>query len=644
MNRLVLVLVLIAVAPMFAFHEGIAQAQTDPLNNAYQPTVDCTPADYPTNIDLSGPLVKLRQDSGTPGGVTGAAPCITVMATQNEFQSFQVHVQAPSGGYSALNVTMSALTKSTGPGNSFTIPAPSASANDIVVYREGYIHITKPSSSASVFYGSAGYYPDPLIPAIDPYYHQTTAAFPVNVAAGANQSAWIDVYIPQTAPSGWYQGTVTISNGGTTLATMPVIYGVWQWPANAGGYMPSTATLRTIEEAGYNSLCSASYTNASTCDSAYPGGNGTINAVDDLAVQLLDNRLDLSYLQEEAIAGGQVTTAEQDLLNGVATNRIQRIMPGSRIGQVQFDNGSIGSSSAVSSWINLFNTNGWYSTDQTFDYLVDEPGSSCSGWKVSTANATRGFSTPNMPILVTGDITDMTNCGAQNSVDWLVTNIYDMDPQGGTDQRSNYTSWLSGNCCSGTGPTRELWSYLSCEPNCGGGQNNDTYPNYDIDSYPVANRVMEWISFQNQQSGELYYMLDGCFWNNNGCGTDPWASNISDGNNGDGDLLYPGSNSSVTSAGAAQVGVTTPIWIPSIRIKMMRDGIQDYEYMTLLTNQGKGTLVQTELSSWVTNSYTFSVNPAGLTAARQALGTAIHDLTYSTSLLPPPSVNATLQQ
>jgi hypothetical protein len=646
MSRIGMALVLLAALPILACHHAsLVQAQNDPLNNAYKPTVDCNPADYPSNIALSGPLVKLRQDSGSPSGVYGAAPCVTVMATQNEFQSFQVHVQAPSGGYSALNVTMSALTKSTGPGNSFTIPAPDASDNDIVVYREGYIDVTSVSSTSSIFYDSTGYYPDPLIPAIDPYYHQTTAAFPVAVAAGQNQSAWIDVYIPQNAPSGWYQGTVTISNSGATVATLPVIYGVWQWPAGAGGYMPSTATLHSLEFAGYDSLCKAAYTAESACDANYPGvGTGGSDGADvatkeDLAIQLLDNRLSVS-----SSTAYWPTAADAGLENGTSTGRVSRIMPGSKIGPNQFWN--VLTSSNVSTYISKLTTNGWYNPpNEGYRYLVDEPGSTCSNWTtpINEATSSRSWSSPMLPMLVTADLADTTSCGGLNTVDWMVVNIGLMEPQGGSGQRSSYNLWLSGNCCSGSGPARQLWSYLSCYPNCGGAQASYTYPNYDIDSYPVANRAMEWMTFRNQQSGELYYLLDGCFYYTCGGPTDPWASVYEYGNNGDGDLLYPGSKSTNTSKLAAQVGVSTPIWIPSIRLKMMRDGMQDYEYLNLLTNEGQGSFVQSQISSWITNAYTFSVNPSGLTTARQALGQAIHQLTYPVSLLPPTNPIATLQ-
>jgi hypothetical protein len=660
MTRLILAFVIVAVAP------ALVSAQTDPLSNSYKPAMDCTPTDYPSNIALSGPLVKLRRDSGSPSGVYGAAPCITIYAVPNEFQSFQVHVQAPSGGYPALNVTMSALTKSTGPGGNFTIPAPSSTNADIVVYREAYMHVSLVTATNSpAFYGSTGYYPDPLIPAIDPYYHQTTAAFPVAVSANQNQSAWVDVYVPQSALSGWYSGTVTILNGGTTLATMPVLLGVWQWPSSVGGYMPSSATLHSMEFTGYLSLCRQAYGLNGTNCSTYPGSQGSADygdvvSKDDLAVQLLDNRLTLS-----SVTAYFPTAADTGLENGTSTGRVTRIMPASRQGPVRFPNGTF-NSSTVSSWMNKFSANGWLaSANSTFDYLVDEPGTTCSNWTTAIANAaaSRLWSTPNLPMLITTTLQWATTCGGTNAVDWMIVGTTCLETSNanpcpaltsGVNYRSTYNTWLTGNCCGGSGPTRQIWSYLACGQagTCSSGypaSNGSAWPNYDVDAYPVANRAVEWMTFRNQQVGELYYLLDGCFYYPCGQGTpggttnDPWSSVYEYGNNGDGNLIYPGSNSTNTSSLASQVGVSIPIWIPSMRIKMMRDGMQDYEYLNLLTNQGNGSLVQSEISSWITNGYTFNVNPSGLTAARQALGQAIHQLTYPVSLQPPPSVSGTVQ-
>lgn len=670
MNRLLLALVFVAVLPLFAgHHEGVAQAQTDPLNNAYKPSTDCTAADYPSNVSLTDALSKLRQTADSPTNITGYGstplPCVTVYGTQNQFVSFQANVQAPGGGYSALTVSMSALTKSSGPGGNFTIPAPSTSSNDIVVYREGYTNIPSTHQTGHVWFGAAGYYPDALIPAIDPYWHQTTGAFPVSVSAGNNQSAWIDVYIPQDAVSGWYSGTVTIQNGSTTIATLPVSLGVWQWPANHGGAMPSTPTLHSIEIAGYNTLCRAgmAYTTTSSCNSNYPGASGDASAVelDDLIPQILDNRLSLATNAQQtgAVSQGTITAAETAFLNGATSPRLNTILPGAKDGPMEYDTGTVAGSAAK--WVSTFVTDGWLNTNQTFEYLCDEPPAGCS-WStlISRATTSRAATVPMIPLLVTADLSTATANGAQNSIDWMIVLNDHMEPPGGSDQRSSYDTWLSGT--GGIGyPARQVWDYVSCDPNCASGTHGE-YPSYGIDNFGTANEAEAWMAFRNNEAGELYYELDGCFWGNNGCST-PWGSELSAGVYGDGNLVYPGTNSANCSGcGGAFVNVSKPIWMPSIRLKLMRDGVQDYEYLYLLNSVGKSTVATNAISEWIKNGYCFNGMATGgatisdsagscsatftgdITDAKIALGTAVHDLTYSNSLQPPPTVNATLQQ
>ncbi|HTU32374.1 MAG TPA: hypothetical protein VMF66_01070 [Candidatus Acidoferrum sp.] len=612
-----LVVCLVAVGPAWV-------QSSDPLDVSYRPSIDCTPGDYPSNVSLTNKLAKLRQTADSPTSITDYGstplPCVTVYATQNQFADFQAHVHAPSGGYAGITFAMSALTKSTGPGGSYTIPAPSTSNNDIVVYREAYYNITAVDQTGRTWFGATGEYPDPLVPAIDPYYHQTTAAFPVAVSAGNNQSAWIDVYIPQAAPSGWYSGTVTISDSSAgTIANLPVLVAVAQWPAADGGFMPSTPTMHTLEFTGYRDMCAAGmgYATTGSCP-GYPGGlNG---AVDDLMVELLDNRMTLSsnnqFVGNSSL--GTLTTAEKDMLNGTTiSGGINTIIPGAKMGPAGYVGiGSVpsGDASNLQTWMTSFVSNGWGAAN-TFNYLADEPGSSGSGWNVTAGTNTRGYSTPNLPLLVTGNVSEMTSCSATNSVDWLVTNIIDMEPGGvggsTTNQRSTYNSWLAGNCCSGTGPTRETWDYASCDPNCGvAGSSAGSYPNYALDNVPVANEALEWMTFKNQQYGELYYSTTVCWGEGvNGC-SNPWTSIKSDSVYGDGTLMYPGTNSTNCSGcGGAFVNVSTPIFMPSIRLKLIRDGVQDYEYLNLLTNLGgtHATVATNAINEWIASAYCFNV-------------------------------------
>jgi hypothetical protein len=111
---------------------------------------------------------------------------------------------------------------------------------------------------------------------------------------------------------------------------------------------------------------------------------------------------------------------------------------------------------------------------------------------------------------------------------------------------------------------------------------------------------------------------------------DPWNGIYYSGNWGDGTLVYAGGvmAGKINYMGAS---VTIPLILPSIRLKHIRDGVQDYEYLNKLTNSGQGTFTNTQLATWVTNSYTFETSGAGLQAARRALGDAMHILSYPTA-------------
>ena len=221
---------------------------------------------------------------------------------------------------------------------------------------------------------------------------------------------------------------------------------------------------------------------------------------------------------------------------------------------------------------------------------------------------------------------------------------------------SSYNAWLTGS--NPGGATRHWFSYQACGDagTCSNGTvgpSNFTYPNYDIDGTPVANRSMEWMTYLHGQTGELYYGADICqdhaFWTScdpSGTYVNSWSSLYSFGNWGDGDLIYYGSveSGSVNYMGSS---VTTPLILPSIRLKLMRDGVQDYEYLYKLNALGYGTFVNTQLTSWITNSYTFETTGTGLQSARLALGSRMHALTYASSSTPstqlPPGLGITVK-
>jgi len=91
-----------------------------------------------------------------------------------------------------------------------------------------------------------------------------------------------------------------------------------------------------------------------------------------------------------------------------------------------------------------------------------------------------------------------------------------------------------------------------------------------IDASGPSNRVMQWLAWKYRLDGELYYSMNEA-WAYPG---DPWTNLLLAGGNGDGTLFYPGL--------PARIGGHTDIPIESIRLKQIREGMEDYEYLALI--------------------------------------------------------------
>lgn len=677
---------------------------SDPLNVYYAPSNPACSGTCPSYVWLTNDMVKVRQDSGSPG--TGQV--CTMWGVPNEWVACQVHFQAPSTENLTVAFSTSGISQ-TSP-SSYTISTASTQYS-AQCWREGYQDVSIISYNGPGMYNATGYYPDMLIPPVDPYWHQTTNAWPFSVTSGQNQSAWCEVLIPSAAPAGYYNGSITVSAGGTTVGTYPVVLGVWSGTAFPSGYMPSTPTFQFAAPGfGYGSLCSQS--GLSSC-SGYP--NGVVGEEMDGGAMLIDHRMSLDYADNFPGTGSFASFNSQQgpLFNGTNPGlNVSTLLSGPKLEayQLQCSGGCAFNSTTASifaNWVSNFTTQGWM---PTLNYQIcDEPTAADYTDVNSDASASRGYSTPNVPMSCFTNIQMMTNNSGLNSIDWvIVLNFCMQTPQLNTgacgsvtgNQRSTYNAWLTGNCCSGSGPARKLWSYISCSStSCApggspGGGSSENYFDYDVDAYPATNRGQVWNDYQNNISGESYYLFDGCFYTGNGCPTnsigatngsstityvngpaftaawvgtviefdgayytigsyvsstqltltatfggttanytyvDPLTNIYEYANWGDGELLYPGIRSYLGTG----VSADEPIWLPSMRLDYIRDGIQDYEYMNLLTNKGEGTFVTSQVNGWITNGYTFNQTnaPQGsyttdLVDARCAMGAAIHQLTY----------------
>jgi hypothetical protein len=127
-------------------------------------------------------------------------------------------------------------------------------------------------------------------------------------------------------------------------------------------------------------------------------------------------------------------------------------------------------------------------------------------------------------------------------------------------------------------PGQQLWWYQSCMFHGCDGPPRDRrlaasmtgWASYMIDHSGPRNRAMGVLAFLERIEGELYFDTLVA-WEKDG---QPWRDVWRYGGNGDGTFFYPGTR--------AQVGDEAPLIISSLRLKTLRDGLEDYELLTLV--------------------------------------------------------------
>jgi len=158
----------------------------------------------------------------------------------------------------------------------------------------------------------------------------------------------------------------------------------------------------------------------------------------------------------------------------------------------------------------------------------------------------------------------------------------------------------------------DLWSYTSCNTGFGNA------PEWMVDYPPINERIQAgFLNWTQGATGILYYRADGwtagnaiASWNN----VDTTACGGRLGRPGDGIFLYPpGPIASTESA-------------PGIRLKAIRDGIQDYEYAQILKNLGQVPFLNSVVQPIATSWTNWTQDPTALEAARQQLGQQLNQL------------------
>ncbi|HEY6100094.1 MAG TPA: glycoside hydrolase domain-containing protein [Anaeromyxobacter sp.] len=525
-----------------------------------------------------------------PSAAARISPSAHISAARNEFEAVQIAI---TGQASNVNATATDLAGTAG-----AIPAPR-------LYREAIIDLALPSGLD----GATGRFPDGLVPDVDETYGEKRNAFPFSVPAGETRVLWAEVLVPVGAAPGDYTGSVRVTwDGGE--AVVPLTVTVWPFT------LPSTSSLRSAFGFSWGGIPAGHGIGPSDAYSRLRAQYGTF---------ALDHRITLSHVDDGNASLDHFASFYGPAIDGTAPTRL----PGAQMTGVEL----MGSASG---WSSAFQSRGWL--DRLFQYTCDEPPLTCAWSDIPARARTAKAADPQLRTLVTTTIQEADANGVTGSIDLLVPVINFLDDKPGSqftgNQRAKYDAFLAAS------PRHELWAYQSCMSHgCGGTVDfgNPTpldayytgWPSYSIDASAVRNRAMQWLLFRYRLSGELYYETTQAYTH------DAWTNQRDFSGNGDGTLFYPGT--------PAKIGGTTHVPVASIRLKMIREGMEDYEYLALLARSGGEADARAIADGLFPNAYATNASPDALMAARAEIARRIIALgAKGTEPVPPVSPPATV--
>jgi len=542
-------------------------------------------------VFAESPMVKVR-----PTYAAHADSGVRATAARNEFVSFQVVVHGADTGATHVRAALPALS---GPS--------SIGGADVTLYREAFLNITTPTGPNTI----TGRWPDALVPDVDEISGERRNAFPFDVPRNEARAIWIDVHVPADAPPGAYSGAVHVTADGGFSADVPVSISVVR------AQLPSTPSLSTAFRLYAPNVCRA-HTGLSDCG----GATMTNSLIDRYERMALEHRFTVSnpFQGLPPADWSAFDTAYAKYLDGTSQTRLS----GARMTSAEYPGARVAADYAR--FAAHFEARGWL--ERAFDYTADEPP---YGVSYSTALQRANLVKQSAPGLRTLITTTLPNADANGLT--LVTDIMvpvvnwmdGVDPPYVGDQRPAYDGFL--------GHARgKLWLYQSCMSHgCAYGTTlpenrpGAGWPSYMVDVSAAKNRAMEWISFLERASGELYYETAMAL-------PTAWTNVYQFSGNGDGTLFYPGT--------PAMIGGTTNVPVASIRMKMIRLGMQDYEWLKMVADAGDPAFSQSVARGAVPTAHDVPDDGAAFEHARSQLISRYLDLTATGSSDPistPPS-------
>jgi len=570
------------------------------------------------------------------GSFTGGAEAVSLAAAKNEYEGFQVVLQAAGEGLTGIDVVISDLA---GPGGA-VIPADAAD-----LYLEYYVYLdfaspcdiygfnTTCASYPDTYLRTVGWYPDALVPFVDPYDDaHPKVAVPFDLPADDLQTVFVDLHVPGDAAPGPYEGTVTVTAAGATVATLPLALTVWDFS------IPVERHVGTSYRMGLNLL------------PHYHGGPEGLAGEEKTRIErnyeweLHRHRVDFTGhkgpLTFEADPEGALLPVDFTAYDAymappmdgsyypdgapLARFDVGFFHPGK--GMMGLPEGAYAEAAKVMA--EHLQEKGWL--DEAWLYSSDEPWLP-GHWDAydnilhdvgllhSLTDLWEGH------VLVTGPWQEVLD----DAVDiWCpVTPMYGNTwwPEGSWAPKEKYPELLAAG--------RELWFYV-CNANF------PPFMGYDVDTrIGWEPRLVKWGAWREGATGFLFWRVS--YWQSQ----DPWhvLMNLPQfgelySRQGDGILLYPGDHDGTKGTGSPDhVSLDGPV--VSYRLKQIRDGLEDWEMLILADQLGAGDWARAQVDgvyaafgATLTEDFDpanppWSLNEAAVLAAREQVALKVQHLT-----------------
>ena len=508
---------------------------------------------------------------------------IRLYAAGNEWRSFQVFLRSDT----PVRIVLVQVGNLNGPRGSVI------AGSNIRIYREHQLHITAPTYRNADF--KPGWYPDALIPVLNPLTGKPLSgarfrAIPFDLPANETHGFWIDVCVQKDARKGDYTGKCVIQITGQPPITLPITLTKWNFT------LPDTPTYQT---------CFGS-------------------PADQLP----------SYYEKSIKAGKISASPDREALSAqcsemLAENKFSAT-PSFQVLPVQQPDGSfaipVDKVNALRQYIDKYHPN-VFMVSHPQNWITDPEKEKdklyalLKAWDVAIAELKRPEVTFAVYLLDEPNDSEAykyvqkwgrTIRGAHSKVKMLVVEqAKTQDPawgdlNGAVDIWCPLFSLFDGPAEASRQALGEtIWTYTAL---C---QGNPT-PWWHTD-YPLLNyRIPAWTSWRYGIKGLLYWG-GMAYWN---AVEDPWTNPATYGSgklvyNGEGSLLYP----------AEDVGYSGIV--ASMRLKALRDSIQDYEYMAILDRAGKTAAAQKVVQGLTPTWYEWEKDPEAYEKVRVEMGRMI---------------------